>query len=292
MKANELGQVPVMMYHRLTDTPGEYDMSPKAFRAEIRRLLESGYRPVGAHELATGTVDLPAGKTPVVLTFDDGSPNQFALRSDGTLDPHCSAGILTAECARVSGATPKATFYVNKNPFGQVTAKQQGRVLQGVLEHGFLLGNHTLDHPDLAALSAGRVEEEFVRLQRLVAGAAPEARLDTMALPFGVAPHPYRLAERGSWQGTAYAFDIVLLVGANPSPSPFSAAFDPHAVPRIRGTSYQGGRTPLTGTYWLDYLDAQPHQRYVSAGNPGHVTVPRRLAGQVAKRYRDRLVTY
>jgi peptidoglycan/xylan/chitin deacetylase (PgdA/CDA1 family) len=267
-------------------------MSPTAFRAQIRRLLESGYHPVDAQDLATGEIAVPAGKTPVVLTFDDGSPNQFALRSDGTIDPSCSAGILATACARVSGADAKATFYVNKNPFGQQTASRQRRVLQALLGHGFQLGNHTLDHPDLATLPAGRVEQEFVRLQRLVLAAATKARLDTMALPFGVAPRPYRLAEKGSWQGDAYGFDIVLLVGANPSPSPYAAAFDQHGVPRIRGTSYLGGRTPLTGTYWLDLLEAHPHERYVSAGNPGHVTVPHRLAGQVAKRYRDRLITY
>jgi hypothetical protein len=28
VQANELGTVPVMMYHRLTSKPGEYDMSP------------------------------------------------------------------------------------------------------------------------------------------------------------------------------------------------------------------------------------------------------------------------
>ena len=292
VKANELGLVPVMMYHRLTDVPGEYDMSPTAFRAQVRRLLHSGYRPVDAHDLATGSISVPAGKTPVVLTFDDGSPHQFALRSDGRLDPDCSAGILVAECAKVPGAEPKATFYVNKNPFGLESAAQQHRGLAGLLELGFQLGNHTLDHPNLATLSDEAVAEEFVRLQQLVVRAAPNARLNTMALPFGVAPRPYRLAEQASWHGSSYRFDIVLLVGANPSPSPYAAAFDRHAVPRIRGTSYQGGRTPLTGTYWLDYLDAHPHERYVSAGNPSHVTVPKRLAGKVAHRYRDRVIAY
>jgi hypothetical protein len=36
VKANELGTVPVMMYHRLTSKPGEYDMTPAAFRAQVR----------------------------------------------------------------------------------------------------------------------------------------------------------------------------------------------------------------------------------------------------------------
>ncbi|MFZ1118021.1 MAG: hypothetical protein WAN44_19575 [Propionibacteriaceae bacterium] len=47
-------------------------MTPAAFRAQVRRLLHSGYRPIDARDLARGRVDVPAGMTPVVLTFDDG----------------------------------------------------------------------------------------------------------------------------------------------------------------------------------------------------------------------------
>jgi peptidoglycan/xylan/chitin deacetylase (PgdA/CDA1 family) len=292
VKANELGMVPVMMYHRLTSKPGEYDMTPAAFRAQVRRLLHSGYRPINARDLARGRVDVPAGMTPVVLTFDDGSPGQFALRADGRLDPDCAAGILTAECAKVPGAQPRATFYINRAPFGLRSERQQRRSLRALLELGFQLGNHTLDHANLATLPDAGVAEEFVKLQRLVARLAPSADLNTMALPFGVAPRRSRLARTGSWRGTSYAFAITLLVGANPSRSPFDADFNPHAVPRIRGTSWHGGRTPLTGTYWLNHLDAHPHERYVSAGNPGHVTVPKALRTHLAARYRSRLVTY
>jgi hypothetical protein len=114
VKANELGTVPVMMYHRLTSKPGEYDMTPAAFRAQVRRLLHSGYRPIDARDLARGRVDVPAGMTPVVLTFDDGSPGQFALRADGRLDPGCAAGILTAEVCQ--GSRCAAAGYVLHQP--------------------------------------------------------------------------------------------------------------------------------------------------------------------------------
>jgi peptidoglycan/xylan/chitin deacetylase (PgdA/CDA1 family) len=267
-------------------------MTPATFRAQVRRLLHSGYRPINARDLARGRVDVPAGMTPVVVTFDDGSPGQFALRADGRLDPDCAAGILTAECAKVPGAQPRATFYINRAPFGLRSERQQRRSLRALLELGFQLGNHTLDHANLATLPDAGVAEEFVKLQRLVARLAPSADLNTMALPFGVAPRRSRLARTGSWRGTSYAFAITLLVGANPSRSPFDADFNPHAVPRIRGTSWHGGRTPLTGTYWLNHLDAHPHERYVSAGNPGHVTVPKALRTHLAARYKTRLVTY
>jgi hypothetical protein len=38
----------------------------------------------------------------------------------------------------------------------------------------------------------------------------------------------------------------------------------------------------MTTTYWLDYLKANPGQRYISAGNPGKVTFPKALAATLA----------
>lgn len=95
VKANELGEVPVMMYHRLTATPkGEYDRTPADFRAELERLYASGYRPVLARDLVAGTMDVPAGTTPVVLTFDDGTISQYRLGPDGSVAPDTAVGIL------------------------------------------------------------------------------------------------------------------------------------------------------------------------------------------------------
>jgi hypothetical protein len=84
----------------------------------------------------------------------------------------------------------------------------------------------------------------------------------------------------------------ILLVGAAPSPSPFAASFDPTRIPRIRSTSWRAGRMPLTGRYWLDYLDAHPERRYISAGNPGHLTLPKADAGILAPRYRRHATLY
>jgi hypothetical protein len=113
-----------------------------------------------------------------------------------------------------------------------------------------------------------------------------------MALPFGVSPKKRSLAHAGEWQGEKYVNEGVLLVGANPSHSPFSSKFDPLAIPRIRSTSWQHGNVPYTAKFWLDYLDHHKDLRYVSAGNPGHVTVPKSWASGVARRYRATLVTY
>ena len=84
----------------------------------------------------------------------------------------------------------------------------------------------------------------------------------------------------------------MLLVGANPAHSPFHRDWDAGGVPRIRSASYQGGKGEFLATWWLDQIKHGALTRYVSAGNPGHVTVPKKYAAHVAPAFRDRLVTY
>jgi hypothetical protein len=136
------------------------------------------------------------------------------------------------------------------------------------------------------------VQEDFAKLRQLVESAVPGASVLTMALPFGIFPRNRGLSRHGSWRGEAYTNAGVLMVGANPCPSPFARAFDPMTIPRIRGTSWHHGADALTAKYWISYLGAHRDQVYVAAGNPGHITAPRTAAARVAPAYRHRLLTY
>jgi peptidoglycan/xylan/chitin deacetylase (PgdA/CDA1 family) len=283
---NELGEIPVLMYHQVVaEGGGEYDVTPQDFREELERLYREGYRPVTASQLAAGDIDVPKGTTPVVLTFDDGTASQAALRPDGTLDPRSAAGMILAFARTHPGFEPRATFYVNRDPFA--AGAQTGALLRVLREHGFELGNHTRDHANLSQLPDAAVQEQFVSLERLVHAADPQARLATMALPFGVMPQNARLARRGSFGGDRYAFTGVMLVGAEPAPSPYGRAWNPAAIPRIRASldpSLEYGFT-----YWLDRLKEKPARRYVSDGDPERITVPKALQSRVAAAYRDRV---
>ncbi len=293
LRANELGVVPVMMYHRVQSRiTGEYDMTPADFREQLRRLFSMGMRPVRTIDLVRCDFPIRAGRTPVVLTFDDGYPNQFAVDDAGNVDPATAVGILMDVCREFPDCVPAGSLNVNKDPFGLTSAAGQRRGLARLLELGFEIGNHTFNHDDLRRLDAVGVREDLVKLQRLVEHAVPGASVRTMALPFGVEPHRRALLPSGSWNGEAYRNEGVLLVGANPSASPFHASFDPMAIPRIRGTSWDHGSAPLTARYWISYLKAHRDRLYVAAGNPGAVTAPKALARGAAPRYRHRLVTY
>ena len=76
-----------------------------------------------------------------------------------------------------------------------------------------------------------------------------------------------------------------MLVGAEPAPSPFTKAFEPGAIPRIRSTP-PIGRLENGSADWLDRLRRRPELRYVSDGDPTTITVPAGRRPAVAERYR------
>ena len=151
LEPNELGVMPVLMYHQLlADGGGVYDLTPDEFRAELERLHEAGYRPVTASALATGKIDLPRGATPVALTFDDSTTSQAALLPNGRIDPESAVGIMLEFARDHADFRPAGTFYVNRAPFG--ADPRAGELVERLIALGFELGNHTLDHVRLDEL--------------------------------------------------------------------------------------------------------------------------------------------
>jgi len=290
VKANELGQVPVLMYHRLVPEPkGEYDRRPEDFRAELQRLYDSGYRPVLARDLVAGNLDVPAGKTPVVLTFDDTTVSQYRLGPDGNVAADTAVGMLLEFSRSHPDFRPIATMYVNGNPF---EAGAGTRELQDLARRGLELGAHTLTHQNLGKTDPGNVQKELVEGVRVITGAVPDAKVATMALPFGIYPTDKALAHAGNWDGQAYSFDGVFLVGAEPCPSPFAVAFNPLGIPRIRSSAWDGQKPNFGSAFWLDTLDKHPERRYVSDGDPDRVSFPAGLEAKLGPSAKGRAHPY
>ena len=243
IRANELGLVPVLMHHRVVDNvQSEFDMTPAYYRAELERLYAEGYYPVRTIDLVHGTFDhVPPGKTPVVMTFDDGSPGQFGYTSSGAIKPTSGVGILVDFHREHPDFPAVASVYINQQPFGIAdTAKALGD-LHGL---GFEIGNHTMHHLDLKPLDAAHVQSEFGQLQAMVGQAVPGLRTRTMALPLGVEPRDHALAHTGRYAGQRYINEGVLLVGAEPFalavPQAVRRAGDP-AHPQQLVPGRQGG---------------------------------------------------
>jgi peptidoglycan/xylan/chitin deacetylase (PgdA/CDA1 family) len=233
---------------------------------------------------------VPAGKSPVVMTFDDSTKEQLALDEAGRIKPGTAIGIMLDFARTHPGFKPAGTFYVNREPFAGVAEGAQ--LLRWLHEHGFELGNHTKDHIPLNQMSAEEARRQLVLGRDVIRKAVPEAQVRTLALPLGGWPTPRSIAWRGAWRGQSYTHDGVFLVGAEPAKSPFTRGFNPHAIPRIR-TTPRGASDPEYGSsWWLDQLRRTAGRRFVSDGDPNTIAFPRRFADTLAPRLRPRARPY
>ncbi|MEX2562341.1 MAG: polysaccharide deacetylase family protein [Nitriliruptoraceae bacterium] len=291
-QVNELGVIPILMYHRVVEDPGLYDVTPEQFRAELVALAEAGYVPVRMIDVIDGNLDLPLGASPVVLTFDDASPSQFRALHDGRIDPDSAIGILTSLSYEYPGFEATGTFYIIDQPFG-VSSTVAAEKLRQLHSLGYELGNHTLNHVNLRGLSADEARRELALGVQFIRDAVPGAQVRTLALPFGIYPDDHDLLRQGTSNGISYTHDAVLQAGAKPAPSPYSTAFDPFSIPRIRSLAYFDPDRPNMGSgYWLWHLSREPLLRYVSDGDPTTITFPARLIDKLDPQFADQAQPY
>jgi hypothetical protein len=282
--ANELGSVMILEYHRIGEPEGRWTRSPTHLRDDLGRLRAAGYRAIALEALVTGSIDLPAGTSPVVLTFDDSSPGQFHfVEQDDRLaiDPDCAVGILEAFVRIHPEFGLKATFFVlpaaaePNRLFGQ--PEHEARKLQYLVSRGFELGNHTFWHADLARYPEPVVKSQLARAQQRIAQVVPGYRLRALALPMGNYPARLDWAIRGRAAGIDYEHDAIVMVGGGPAPSPFLRRFDPYHLPRIQAVG-------SAVADWIRYFDQHPGRRFVSDGDPGTVAVPEGRLGDTRPR--------
>lgn len=218
VQANELGAVPVLMYHQLVAEPKSvYDRTPQDFRAELERLAGERYVPVTAREFSSGKMDIPAGTHPVVLTFDDSTVSQFRLGTDGRPAPDTAVGILLDTAGKHPGFRPVATFFVNADPFSEPGGRKS---LDWLAKHEFEVGNHTLRHTALGTVDDDTAQKAIADNQKAITQAVPGLSVVSLALPNGSMAHSRQLALKGAADGVSYQHEGVYLVGADPAPSP------------------------------------------------------------------------
>jgi len=241
---------------------------------------------VTAAEYVTGRIDVAAGTHPVVLTFDDGYPSHLSLDAHGNPVPDTAVGVILDVARRYPWFRPVATFFLIKNPFMMGDQARAG--VRWLVAHGFEVANHTTNHVDLARVSRAKVQREIGTDQRTLtdlAGVPPV----TFAFPYGALSH-LSWADHGSGGGVTWDFAGMFLAGWRPADSPFSTAFHPLEIPRIRseGKTKKDGCDQFCSTAWLDWLDDNPGKRYTSDGDPAAISFPSAEVGWLAKRFSGR----
>lgn len=281
---NELGEIPVWMYHNIKEPEAIWARTPDNFRADLLRFYNRGYRLVSLTDVITNNIDIPAGTSPIVLTFDDGNANNFNLVMDKqgeiSVDPNCAVGIIRDFAELHPDMGTAATFYVHlPHPFSQsdpwYTGEHRTWKLEKLQEWGMEIGNHTLNHPHLTKeiKSPDHLLEQLGKPQQLVEELVPSYKINSLALPYGSKPKAewQHYLHKGEYQGVNYRHDAVLLVGSVPA-KPFNHMdYSPLAMPRVRASNFPDGGV---GDFLDKALTRLEKTRYISDGDPDIITVP------------------
>lgn len=250
LSAHLQGPVPIIAYHEIggdAEYPGgpRYDIhginiSVAAFRRQLEIMYANGFRPVNTCDLILRRLDLPRGKRPIVLTFDDGRATQFRYLANGRVDPQCAVGVMLAFHHDHPDWPLRGSFYLiagsdlNGVPFDQ-EGLERLKVRQ-LLDWGFEIGNHSLTHPSFRFLRRRQIVPEVAGCDAYLKKLVPGIDVQTLALPYGQLPVNSRslpaLVESKS-NSERYRNIGVLLFGGGLCPSPYSSQFDPYKIPRI-----------------------------------------------------------
>lgn len=291
-RPNELGRIPVIMYHSVDDTrpidSRGLNVSKATFRKHLAIFQKHGMYPVNMRDLRShdSMSTIPKGMVPVVLTFDDGRKSQFVLQPDGTPHPDSAVGIFESFIRTNAPMWQKrASFYVmpqsshNLEPFQE---RGMARLkLNYLVDNGYEVGNHTWSHRSLRRMNERQVSSELVRCFYGIRALCPRATMDTLCIPFGEYPRfaTWRQVVKNPLRQASDMHTLVLMAWGGASYSPFDKRFDRLRVTRIGVAPNELERTienlSRTGTW------------YVSGGTPGVLHVDPKLAKFTAHEYRN-----
>ncbi len=279
---NEIGKVPIMMYHGIKNmlssetsyTGGNvdkdgYTRTAEAFRADLENFYKKGYRMVKLSDYVNGNIDVEYGKSPIILTFDDGNDNNIkvtGLDSDGNIiiDPNSAVGILEEYKKKYPDYNVTAIFFVTSSLFNQPEYNE--KILNWLVDNGYEVGNHTMGHNNFSNIDINKTQEVVGYMYNKLESIIGDKYSKIVALPFG-SPYNkshenYQYIINGLYNGVKYETLAALRVGWEPEVSPFHKDFDKTFLKRCR--AYDNNGLEFDIEMILKMLE---NSRYISDGN-------------------------
>jgi peptidoglycan/xylan/chitin deacetylase (PgdA/CDA1 family) len=172
--------VPILMYHSIADEDenGAHayyrtKTSPARFAAQLQQLHDSGYTTCNLAQAMQRLHDKTQSVARVaVITFDD-----------GYRDFYCEAFPLLNRYGL------SATVFLPTAYIGEIPVAFKGKdcltwaEVRELHRHGIQFGSHTVTHPQLHELSAGKIQEEIVNSKRTIEEKLGSA-VDSFAYPY------------------------------------------------------------------------------------------------------------
>lgn len=287
---NELGRIPILMYHAFTNGESYLDdwtVTPDIFRQHLQWLYDHDFYIVPLAGLINNEIEAPPGKHPVVLTFDDASSRQFRLirndQGEFVPDPDTAVGVLESFFDAHPDFGRGALFaMVPSNCFRYdeevVTCEDR---LEWLAERGYEIANHTWWHENLHTVSDDMFREQVGKTKIWIDERVPgRSNLsNVLVLPFGEWPRSdsqlQMLQEGFVYDGQDIVIAGVVEVAGGPSPSPSSGEWSRRAIDRMN-------TDPETWDYWTGLIESGDVTLFTSDGNPATVTIPNALPGDIA----------
>lgn len=145
---------PVLAYHHIGDRiqQNSYYVSPAIFDKQLTYLEEKGYSVISMdkfYEAAKHNGTLP--DKPVVLTFDDGNPDNYT-NAFPILQKH----------------NMTATFFIKLNNVHETGPTMTWNKLKEMSDAGMIIGSHTVNHDTLTALPDDVIINELVQSKKVI----------------------------------------------------------------------------------------------------------------------------
>ena len=304
---NELGTVPIMMYHGIvnmmsseTDYTGGnvdkdgYNRTTEAFREDLEFYYQNGYRMIRLTDYIDGNIDVEYGKSPIILTFDDGNENNLKVtgldeNGDIIIDENSAVGILESFKEKYPDYNITATFFVNGGLFNQPEYNE--KILKWLVENGYDVGNHTENHLDIKKSSSEQVNKEIVSVYKQLDEIIPEKYVNIIALPFG-SPYNkehenFQYVLKSTYNDITYETKAALRVGWDAEYSPYDKDFDPTFLKRCRAYDNNGVDFDIEMVFKL--LETK---RYISDGNVSTVVISEKNSSKINENIDKEVITY
>ena len=285
---NELGKVPIMMYHGIrektansTGTVGGnvdkdgYNRTPEAFRKDLEYYYENGYEMIRLEDYINGKVTASYGKSPIIITFDDGNEDNIkvtGLDDNGNIiiDKDSAVGILEEFKKNHKDVTVTATFFVNGGIFNQ--SEYNEKILKWMVENGYDIGNHTQTHLDIKKSTPERVQKEIAYVYDELEKTIPNKYVKIIALPFG-SPYSkdnanFKYVLSTNYNDKNYITEAALRVGWEPEVSCFDKNFDKTFLKRCRAYDNNGKEFDIAMVF-----NMLKSTKYISDGNPDTIVI-------------------
>lgn len=304
---DESGNVPVMMYHGIHDlknseteyTGGNvdadgYQRTAEAFREDLDFYYENGYRMIRLEDYIHGQIDVELGKTPIVLTFDDGLENNIRVlgkdkKGNLKIDPNSAVGILEEYKEKYPDFNVTATFFVNGGLFNQPEYNED--ILKWLVKHGYDVGNHTYSHVDFTTTDGVTAQSEVGSVYAMLEEIIPDQYVHIVALPFGspyTFDHPMiPYIQEGTYEDGSYKTEAMLQVAWEADYSPYNNQFNPAFIKRIRAYDNNGENFDIQMNF-----NALETNRYRSDGDPDTIVIPEEKQEVLGNTYEKKVITY